>query len=289
MPPRALETIVQQLRQSTAAEAACDADLVRTFIRSRAEGEMAFAALVKRHGPLVLESPTVSWGTPTMPKTCSRPRSWFSRGGRLDSAARHVGNWLYGVARRTALDARRAIHRRREKENAAMHRAEPRPPDSTDLAAVLDQELAGLPESCGPRSSCARFMDGPAGRSHANSASPRGPSRAGSHAAARSWQCAGTPRPTRVAVALLAMFASAAVSASLVATTVKTALGTATTGAVPMLAQGVMKAMLFNRLKNAAVVVLIACFACLGLGMFAGSPNASGQPQPARRTPLQPR
>src|SRR5882724_1750031 len=52
---------------------------------------------------------------------------------------------------------------------------------------------------------------------------------------------------------------------------------------VHMLAEGVMKAMLFNRLRNTAAAVLMACCACVGLTMLAGSPNASGHPQPARK------
>ena len=165
-----------------------------------------------------------------------------------------------------------------------MHRAESRPPHSTDLAAVLDQELAALPEKL----RTAVVLCEVQGRTRREAARELGiaegtvASRVARARALLAVRLArhGLPAST---VASLAMLSSAAVSASLVATTVKTGLGTTATGAVPMLAEGVMKAMLFHRLKNAAAVILIACFAYLGLGTFAGSPKASGQSQRAKK------
>src|SRR5262249_29947177 len=66
-----------------------------------------------------------------------------------------VGNWLYGVAYRTALEARRAAARRRVKEARArkvppLQRvgfAENAPDDAwADLRPLLDRELSRLPD-----------------------------------------------------------------------------------------------------------------------------------------------
>src|SRR5437764_8866989 len=61
-----------------------------------------------------------------------------------------LANWLYGVAYRTALEARRAEAVRRVKETraAAMTDRTAGAPDepSPDLRDVLDRELAALPD-----------------------------------------------------------------------------------------------------------------------------------------------
>src|SRR5690349_20095404 len=56
-----------------------------------------------------------------------------------------VGNWLYGVACRTALDARKTAAKRRAKEAAVLLRTHPSDQDRADLLAVLDEELQRLP------------------------------------------------------------------------------------------------------------------------------------------------
>src|SRR5207248_9430229 len=56
-----------------------------------------------------------------------------------------VGNWLYGVARRTALEGRSAIARRRAKERQAGTVPRPEPADEGHrraLRQVLDRGLA---------------------------------------------------------------------------------------------------------------------------------------------------
>src|SRR5213078_4866756 len=62
-----------------------------------------------------------------------------------------LGNWLYGVAYRTALEARRAAAVRRDRERRAAEMRNPAaatvadgPP--ADLREVLDRELAALPD-----------------------------------------------------------------------------------------------------------------------------------------------
>lgn len=285
MSARPLETIVQRLRRATAAEAACDADLLRTFIGSQSAAERAFETLVQRHGPMVLGvARRILGNRHDADDVFQAVFLVLARRARSIQPPGMVGNWLYGVARRTALEARRVILRRREKERAAVPRNEARPRDSTELEAIIDQELAGLPEKLRAAVVLCQIQ----GRTRREAARELGvaegtiASRVARGRALLAMRLARHGFPAS-AVTLTAAFFSEAVPASLAAATVKIALGTATTGAVPLLAQGVMKAMLFNRLRNTAAVVLMACFACVGLGMFAGAPNASGQHRQAKK------
>ncbi len=121
-----------------------DADLLGRFIDRR--DEAAFAALVRRHGPMVYGVcrrilPTTQDAEDAFQATflvlVEKAREIIPRGA--------VGNWLYGVARRAALLARRAIARRRERAGEMPER--PAPDPLNDLRMVLDEELGRLPDS----------------------------------------------------------------------------------------------------------------------------------------------
>ena len=125
---------------------ASDAHLLRTFVA--AQGEDAFAELVRRHGPMVLA-------------VCRRARSdahdaedafqaVFLVLARKAGTVRgtNVAAWLYGVAVRTARGVRVMRDRRRKHERAS---GGFQPPDTArmadhDTAAVIDEELAKLPD-----------------------------------------------------------------------------------------------------------------------------------------------
>jgi RNA polymerase sigma factor (sigma-70 family) len=119
-----------------------DAELLGRFARARDGG--AFRALVDRHGPMVLA-------------VCRRLLGYHDADDAFQAAflvlARKagslrvcsVGDWLFGVARRTALAARRAEIRRRRREAKAVAREKAPPEDHRELRQVLDEELARLP------------------------------------------------------------------------------------------------------------------------------------------------
>src|SRR5690242_8500292 len=146
MPAGQLSQALRHLRRvARPDDSATDAELLERFVRRR--DEAAFAALVRRHGPLVLG-------------VCRRVlrneadaedafQATFLALARKASGLRSpaaLGNWLYGVARRTALLARRTAQRRRAKEAQAMPRRETTAQPSADLLAVLDEELTVLPD-----------------------------------------------------------------------------------------------------------------------------------------------
>ena len=130
-----------------AADGASDGRLLEWFL-ARGDGA-AFAALVRRHGPMVLG-------------VCRRVlRDWHDaedafqatflvlvRRAASIAPREAVGPWLYGVAYRTALKARVAAARRRRKERQApadpADRAEP--DGGAEWRPLLDEELSRLPD-----------------------------------------------------------------------------------------------------------------------------------------------
>ncbi len=129
-------------------DALSDAQLLDCFVRRREEA--AFAALVRRHGSMVLG-------------VCRRVlrhshdaedafQATFlvlaNKAQRLKNPAL-LANWLYGVAYRTALHARNRSARRsrREREAAAMSASSSDSDSSAhELSHILDEELSHLPE-----------------------------------------------------------------------------------------------------------------------------------------------
>ena len=123
-----------------------DAALLARFATTR--DEAAFAALVARHGPMVLAACRRVLGSPhDAEDACQAAFLVLARRAAALRINGSVAAWLHGVARRTALAARRSASRRRVHEALAI------PPgpvpgadgDVAELRAVLDQEIARLP------------------------------------------------------------------------------------------------------------------------------------------------
>jgi RNA polymerase sigma factor (sigma-70 family) len=124
-----------------------DGELLECFIARR--DEAAFEALLRRHGPMVLGTCRRVLGNETDAEDAFQ--ATFLVLARKAASIRprgQVGNWLYGVAYRTALKARAAAVRRQAKEREAGMRAGPEPPDEVwqRLQGALDAELHALPE-----------------------------------------------------------------------------------------------------------------------------------------------
>jgi RNA polymerase sigma factor (sigma-70 family) len=128
--------------------AAPDDELVERFAAHREEA--AFAALVHRHGPLVLGVCRRVLGDPHAAEDCFQA-TFLVLARKAGSLKRPeaLGPWLYGVATRTALKVRAREARRRECERGAAVAEAVAPSDGVvwrDLRHKLDEAIAGLAE-----------------------------------------------------------------------------------------------------------------------------------------------
>src|SRR5947209_6715102 len=151
MATRPLNQLFQHLRSaavlSNEAERT-DSQLLDGFVSRR--DDKALEALVRRHAPMV-------WGV------CRRVlrdhhdaedafQATFLvlvRKAAAIAPRSQVGNWLYGVARQTALKARMSRSKREVRERKVANMPEPALMERAlwnDLQPVLDQELSRLPE-----------------------------------------------------------------------------------------------------------------------------------------------
>src|SRR5689334_17399069 len=125
-----------------------DGELLSRFVRGR-DGA-AFAELVRRHGPMVLGvCRRLLRQEQDAEDAFQATFLVLARKAHAVRPADRVGPWLYGVARHTALAARRAAACRRAHEAAVAGRRAGRdaaPGPDRELREVLDLELARLPE-----------------------------------------------------------------------------------------------------------------------------------------------
>jgi RNA polymerase sigma factor (sigma-70 family) len=262
-------------------EPVTDGELVDSFLARR--DEAAFEALVRRHGPMVLgvcrrlignshdaeDAFQVTFLILVRKAATIRPRQ-------------AVGNWLYGVAYRTALEARGRVLRRRAREKQVTVMPHPSfEPDPVwhDLRTILDGELNRLSDKyrlpvvlCDlegrSRKEVARQLAIPEGTLSSRLASAR-------KTLARRLARHGLSLSATTLAALLTQHeASAAVPAALVTATTRAgmllAAGQATAAAglvsvpVATLMEGVMKAMLLTKIKTVTVVLCGATLVGLG-------------------------
>ena len=146
-----LERTLHYLRKATIVQdevALSDGQLLKHFIEQRDED--AFAALVRRHGPMV-------WGV------CFRTAGHYqdaedafqatflvlARKAQSIRQRELLSNWLYGVALRSARKARSMAGKRRVREQPLVELLEPESvpqPFGQELAEVIDVALSRLPE-----------------------------------------------------------------------------------------------------------------------------------------------
>jgi RNA polymerase sigma factor (sigma-70 family) len=304
--------LIPALRRVVLASAAdrSDGQLLGAFVADR-DGD-AFAALVRRHGPMVLG-------------VCRRVvrdraaaddafQAVFLVLARRAAGVRpreRVGNWLYGVAHRTALKARAVLARRRSREKQVDPMPEPAAPDVrgpaspgdwADLRPVIDEELARLPEKfrtpvvlCDlegrPQREVARQLGLPpatlatrlaaARRTLAQRLTRRGVALSGGAVAAllTAHGTAGAVPPAAVHTLVRAVEAVAAGGAVL----------PGVSAAAVQLSEGVIRMMLLTKLKAVAVVALTAAALSGGLGLGLVPAVAAGDdPAPARAVKVMP-
>jgi RNA polymerase sigma-70 factor (ECF subfamily) len=274
-----------------------DAELLEGFVTRR--NELFFEALVRRHGPMVLgvcqrilrhRHDAEDAFQATFLVLARRAAAIVPRG--------LVANWLYGVAQRTAREARRAVARRRAREKQVNDMPHPLTEDEDagrDLLPLLDRELDRLPAKYRAavvlchlegltRKEAARQLGLPVG-------TLSGRLTTALRMLARRLDRQGISLSVgALAAALMPKAATAYVPASLIASTVKSlpvlAIGqAASAGAVSAevasLAKSVMKSLLLARLKTVTVVLLAAATLGGGTAGFAyrSCPSEPAEPQ----------
>jgi RNA polymerase sigma factor (sigma-70 family) len=255
-----------------------DGPLLERFAARRGEeAELAFAALLARHGPMV-------W------RVCRRvlrdeqdaqdafQATWLVLARKAGSLRDRgsVGNWLFGVASRVSLDARAATSRRlfheRRYAGSQTDEAPPEDRDGCDVGAVLHEEIVQLPERYRTpivlcyleglsHEEAALRMDRPVGTVRSRLA--RGRDRLRRRLAGR-----GVVPSAGALTAALAGDAVGSLPPALVHSTIQAAarfaaVRAATAGAVisaqaAVLCEGVLHTMLWTQLKTVAAVILVS-------------------------------
>ena len=283
-----LDKVVRLLASSLGESSLGDADLLDRFLLSG--DEVAFECLVRRHGPMVLATCRRVLGNEADAEDAFQATFLvLARKAGSVRPGEGLASWLHGVARRTAMQARRATARRKARE--AQYRTKPRESAPDDLGETIDLELSRLPGKyrevvvlCDleglDRKAVAKKLGCPEGTVASRLA------RARAMLAAR-MRRSGSPYA-------LTLSAPAPLPYSLVGATVEAAKRFAVGGPigsseVVSLAEGVIKVMWMSKLKVAVSLLLLAV---VGLGAGGLSRPASTaraepaeKPQPAKKAP----
>jgi RNA polymerase sigma factor (sigma-70 family) len=261
-----------------------DGQLLECFLTQR--DEAAFAALVRRHGPMVLGVCRRVLRNPHDAEDAFQAAFLvLVRKAASITQRELLGNWLYGVAYRTALDARAAAARRRAREKQVNEMPEPEAADAADvwreLRPLLDQELNRLPDKyrvpvvlCDlegrTRKDVARQLGIPEGTLSGRLTTAR--RLLAERLTRRGLALSGAA----LATALSQGAAPACVPLPLMAATVQTAMGQAVGGVVSAkvaaLTEGVVKTMFASKLKIATAIVVLAAGTVVGVALLAQQP-----------------
>jgi RNA polymerase sigma factor (sigma-70 family) len=287
-----LKQVLDHLRQGCGGQS--DRRLLARFLGAR--DEAAFAALVRRHGPMVLG-------------VCRRVLHDFHHAEDAFQATflvlarkaaslvvgESLGCWLYGVAYRTALQASVLDARRRSRERPMkdMPHPEALPGEAQDWRPLLDRELSLLPQKyqaaivlCDleghSRRDAARQLG--VGEGTLSSRLARGRALLARRLAARGLALSGGA----LALALAQGGASAAPPAALVWSTARAAALVAAgqvagvSAPAVLLMRGVMKVMLLKKLRLViGAAMVLAALGAVGVGyQAAGGPGAARAAQP---------
>lgn len=273
-----------------------DGQLLRSFLYRR--DEAAFEALVRRHGPMVrgvcrrvlrnLDDADDAFQAVFL--------VLLNKASTL--AMREViGDWLHGVAYRTALKARTAAARRRRKEKQALRQeAIFDSEDRAEWLPLLDEEIERLPAKyrqpvvlCDlggrTRKDAAQQLGWPEGTLSGRLSRAR-------VLLARRLTRRGVTLSVAAVIARMASEASARLPFALVGSTCKAAMGFAagSAGSVPApiaaLTEGVVKTMFLAKLKNVVALATVAFALTAGAGVWRYVAVAEQSEERPEKTPV---
>src|SRR5437870_2747926 len=278
--------VIEHLRKAALLQQAgglTDGQLLGCFIDHR--DEAAFAAILKRHGPMV-------WGVcrRLLPHHDAEDAFQATFLVLVRKAAsvlprEMVANWLYGVAHRVALHSRRTTARRRSRERQVTPMPEPGVAEQEpwhDLLPLIDQELSRLPDKyrvaivlCDlegkTRKQAARQLGCPEGTLAARLARGRVmlAKRLARHGLAVSGGGLGTllAQPVASACVPTPVLSSTIKAVNLVAAG-QTAVAGVISAKALALTEGMVKIMLLSKLKVATVVLMAASLLAFAARQF---------------------
>jgi RNA polymerase sigma factor (sigma-70 family) len=253
-----------------------DTELLNRFLTNRDEN--AFEALVRRHGPMVLALCRRILRDPQDAEDAFQAAFLvFVRKAASITKPQLLGNWLYGVASRTARAGRAAAEKRRVKEAEAVPHEQPAQESPwQELQPFLDRELNRLPAKyriplvlCHlqekSRQEAAQALGLPEGTLSSRLARGRAllaqrlmrwcPSVAGEvFLAALGKQAIAAPLVQATTKAGMSVLAGQPINTGLVS------------AQVALLSQGVLRSMLMTKLKIAAVVLCVGSLLACAVG-----------------------
>jgi uncharacterized protein (TIGR02246 family) len=298
MPTSQMSEVIQHLRRAGLLQDAgrwTDGQLLECFVSRREPA--ALGGLVRRHGPMV-------WGVcrrllgnhhdaedafqATFLVLVRKAASIYPRA--------KVGDWLYGVARQTALKARATRAKRRVRERSVTEMPEPavtEPDLWGDLQPLLDLELGRLPEKyrtvivlCDLGGKTGREASRQLGVPQGTVASRLARARAmlANRLARRGLAVTGGALGAVLSrKAASASVPPAVLSSTLEAVTLVAAGRAAAAGMISArtaaLTEGVMKAMLLSKLKAAMAMVLALAITGVGVGHLLLQTRAAEPPE----------
>jgi RNA polymerase sigma factor (sigma-70 family) len=297
-----LTRLLRQLRHLSASpEPASDADLIGRFVRRR--DEEAFAALVERHGPMVLNACRRVLGDVHAAEDAFQAVFLvLARKAATLSRPEALAGWLYGVASRVALKARRGA-RPQERLAGASELTDPSPDplaevSARDLLATLEREVQRLPQAyrlavvlC-----CLEGLsqEEAAHRLGCTPAALRGRLERGRKRLHRELDKRGLSLSGALGVAEVARLTGgvpAALRSGTAGAAATFAAGQTAGGAINVqaaaLAEGVLRAMFLSRVKIAVVALLTTVVAGTALGVLGleakpPAPAVAGKPKPGK-------
>jgi RNA polymerase sigma factor (sigma-70 family) len=282
-----LSDVVSCLGPGLLAPVGTDADLLARFLATR--DEQAFTLLVRRHGPMVYRVCRRVTGDYHLAEDAFQAAFVVlaAKAGSVRPRAALCA-WLCSVAYRTALRARTVSDRRRRRETPVETLPEPASEttdlvETSDVAAVLDEEIARLPEHLRvpvllcelegqSRQEVAGHLGIPEGTLSSRLAAAR-------KALAVRLRQRGVALSAAALGAVLGRVASASLPADLTARAAAVAL---TPNLVPApvaaLSNGVLRIMFAQKLKSIPVVLGLFASVVFAGGLLLADPPADHQP-----------
>jgi len=303
MSKAAFSSVIRRLVSAQARSGPSDQHLLERFIAHK--DEAAFAALVERHGAMVLAvARTVLHHRQDAEDVLQATFLVLARRAGSVRKQGSAGSWLHGVAYRLALKARTAAAARHRLESRAPARAPDESPDDLtwrELSEILHEELDRLPDRYrSPLVLC--YLEGMTQDKAAEHLGlAKGTLRGRLERARLLLRGRLSRRGLAPAVVLLVDAyrpAEAALPGSLVSTTTRAGAAFATGKAasvsvqVARMTEGVLKAMFMTQLRSAtALLVLVIGLVVAATGVLAARgrtdepPATVEPPDPAQRTP----